>query len=356
MVSLAAALVALAVLARRAPRLAGSLGLGPIAAGVVVGMVTLAVLWAVELPFALAAEWWDRRYGISHASWLDSLLTPWLELLGAGTVLTIEIAVVMVLARRFPRFWCAAAWPLSVAVAAVFLFLSPYLLAWEVERPRDPELRRAAAALARELGVSGTPVDVEEVSTSSTEANAFATGLGPSERIGLHDTLLRKPFAEGEVRVVVAHEFAHLARDHLWKGLGWFALLSLPALWIVATATRRRGGLGDPGVVPYGLLVLLVLQLAAAPFANAVSRRYEAEADWVALRATEDPAAARGLFEGFAESSLGQAEPPAWLHLMFGTHPTSMERIAMARAWREHARGTRATTARRPPARSPAGS
>ena len=340
LLAIAATVVALAVLARRAPRFARGLGLGPIAAGVVVGMVTLAVLWAVDLPFSIAAEWWNRHHDLSHGSWIEWLVAPWAELLGSATFVTLEIVLVMLFARRFRRFWWLAVWPIFVAVTALFIFVSPYLLALDVEAPRDPALRRDAAALAQELGVSGTAVDVEKVSEYTDQANAFATGLGPTERIALYDTLLRKPFDDDEIRVVVAHEFAHISRDHLWKGLAWFALLSLPGLALIHAATARRGGLGDPGVLPYGLLVFVVLNLAAAPFSNAVSRRYEAEADWVALQATEDPRAVRGLFEAFARTSLGQSDPPAWSHVVFGTHPTLMERIAMARAWAERAPAT----------------
>ena len=58
--SLVATVIALLVLVRRAPRLARNTGLGPIGAGMIVGMITLAVVWAANLPFAIAARWWER--------------------------------------------------------------------------------------------------------------------------------------------------------------------------------------------------------------------------------------------------------------------------------------------------------
>jgi len=54
-----------------------------------------------------------------------------------------------------------------------------------------------------------------------------------------------------------------------------------------------------PEVVPFALLVLAVFGLLITPFGNAVSRRYEAEADWSALRATRDPRSAEGVFRKF---------------------------------------------------------
>jgi len=47
------------------------------------------------------------------------------------------------------------------------------------------------------------------------------------------------------------------------------------------------------------LLALTVLLLAVTPFTNAVSRRYEAEADWRSLNATRDPASTQKLFQTF---------------------------------------------------------
>jgi STE24 endopeptidase len=136
------------------------------------------------------------------------------------------------------------------------------------------------------------------------------------------------------VRVAAAHELAHIRRRHVWKGLAWFALLSLPGLYVVALATRRRGGLAEPRAVPLAALVLLCLQLALLPLTNAISRRYEVEADWIALETTRDPAAARGLFEGFAATDLTDPRPPAWSYVLLDDHPTLLQRIALTRAWR----------------------
>ena len=68
------------------------------------------------------------------------------------------------------------------------------------------------------------------------------------------------------------------------------------------------------------------------PLANAVSRRYEAEADWLALQATRDPASGVALDRNFVRTGLADPDPPTWVRLWYGTHPTPMERIAMARS------------------------
>jgi STE24 endopeptidase len=71
---------------------------------------------------------------------------------------------------------------------------------------------------------------------------------------------------------------------------------------------------------------------------NIVSRRDEAEADWSALKATHDPAAARSLFMTLAKASLANPDPPTWSYVLFEDHPTIVQRIAMVDAWQARAR------------------
>jgi STE24 endopeptidase len=109
--------------------------------------------------------------------------------------------------------------------------------------------------------------------------------------------------------------------------------------------TDRRGGIDRPSVVPFAVLVVVAIQLALQPAANVVSRRYEAEADWVGLRATRDPGAAASLFRKLSTTALDQPEPPFWVRALLSTHPSLADRVAMAEAWQ--ARATRGEEAPR---------
>ncbi len=134
--------------------------------------------------------------------------------------------------------------------------------------------------------------------------------------------------------MVIAHEFGHLSREHVLKSIGLYALFAFPGAYLVARFTRRRGGMREPTAVPLSLFVVTVLGLLALAPASAVSRRYEAEADWVALETVEDPAAAERLFERFTEITLSEPDPPDWFEVL-SSHPSVAKRIAMAVAWRE---------------------
>jgi STE24 endopeptidase len=327
-----AELATLTVLALRGPRLARGLALGRVGAGIVVGMVTVTVVWAVGLPFAIADTWWARRHGLSKGSWVEAVVGPWGRLLGSAMLALLVIAVVMGLAGRFPRGWWLAAAPIFTALAALVSLVSPYVVALSVQRPK-PSLRATARALERREGIGHVPVGIQKVHDMTTQANAMALGFGPTRRVVLWDTLLDGRFTRPEIRVVLAHELGHHQRRHILKGIGWFGLFALPGSFVLAHVTRRRGGMADPGVVPFGALVLVAIQLALLPVENAISRRYEAEADWVALQTTRDPAAAQGLFARFAQTSLEQPRPPWWAFALLHNHPSVMQRIEMARAW-----------------------
>jgi STE24 endopeptidase len=164
--------------------------------------------------------------------------------------------------------------------------------------------------------------------------NAFATGLGPSTSVFLYDTFLDGRFTHGEIAVVLAHEFGHVQRRHIWKGLAWYALFALPGAYLVTRAARRHGGLTEPEAIPPALFVVVALQILALPVFNVISRHIEAEADWIALQTTRDAPSAKRLFTQFSTTSLQQPRPPTWDYLLLENHPTIIQRIAMVEAWR----------------------
>jgi len=305
---------------------------GPIGTGMLLGMLGLGIVWLVELPFRLVTHWWVRRHEQSELGYLDWVFEDWALLAAQFLSICLALLIVMGLARKLGERWWLPGAAVFVGIAALLTFVAPYLDF--TTKPLDnPGLVAAARSYEQELGTARIPLRVEEVSEYTEQANAYAFGLGPSRRVVFWDTILQEPFSPGEQRVVLAHELAHHSQDHLPEGLGWFALFAVPGAWLLMRATRRRGGMGAPEAVPVALLVVAVLQLVTAPAANAISRRMEAEADWKALQVTRDPQSLEGLMVDFAESSLGDPDPPRWTEILFGTHPALADRVAMARAW-----------------------
>jgi STE24 endopeptidase len=337
LVATASMLIALLVLAWRLPRIVRGMKRGRVVRAIFVAVVLVVTLWFVGLPFSLADLWWQHHWGLGPFDVLAWLEAQW-ALAPRAIAVVVAIVLLVVLAGRFRQRWWLVATPVLVAIAALYAFGSTYLPGGSSHPLRNPGLRADAVRLERIEHVSGTPVGVEDVSSWTDQANAFTDGFGPSSRVTVWNTLVDGRFSRGEVDVVLAHEFGHVRSRHVLKALGWAALVMGPTLWLLAFATRRRGGLGEPANVPFAVLLLAVLSLAAAPFVNAVSRRYEAEADWRALAATRDPTSARKLFQAFERTSLEQPSPGLLDYLWLENHPTVLQRIAMANRWQERHR------------------
>jgi len=311
---------------------------------VIAGVVLLTVIAElVLLPLGAYLEVVDRRYGLSTESWglwardvaVSTLISAGLTALG--------LVVLVGLARRARRSWWA--WAAGAAAALVFAgsFLWPLVIepAFNSFTPMPAgQLRSDLFALARE---NGTPVDqvlVADASRRTTSLNAYVSGYGSTRRIVVYDTVLRE-LPDDQIESIVAHELGHVSADDVLTGTVIGALgaaAGVAALgWLLTwrPLLRRAGadGPGDPRVVPVLLLLIAVGTLLSTPVQNLVSRQIEARADLHALTLTRDPQTFIAMQKRLARSGLLEPSPPRVLQLIFGTHPTVAERVAMAQTW-----------------------
>jgi STE24 endopeptidase len=306
---------------------------GPIGTGMLLAMLGFGLVWLVNVPFAVAGNWWDRRHGVSKIGYGELLFGGWLSLGVQFLFLSFAVLIVMGLARLVGDWWWLPGSLAFVGLALLFVFISPYLTT-DAHPIEDRALAADVRRLAELQDSEDIEVRVEDVDKYTSAANAYATGVGPSRKVFLWNTLLDGRFRDGEVRAVTAHEFGHHSQNHLWKAVAWYALFAIPGAWIIARVTRRRGGMARPEAVPLALLVLVALSFVALPVQNVISRHMEAEADWEALETTRDPDSMTGLFRRFSITSLGDPTPPGWAYVMLDTHPPLLDRIEMAEAWR----------------------
>jgi STE24 endopeptidase len=331
--SLVVELVVLGLLAFFGRRLARGFALGEIGSGVMIGVAASLFVWTAMLPLAILGEWWDRRYGISKEDY-GSFVAKQATGLGVQVaVAAIVLVILMLLARRFRRHWWAIAAPLFVLVGAVFVVVLALLAPIGTKPIRQPEVAAAVERLKQREDVEDTRVRVEKVGNDTRAVNAMAIGVGPTTVVVLWDTLFRSHLSNRAIEFVTAHELGHVARRHIWKGLGWGLLFTVPLTFLLAEATRRRGGLHRAEVVPFALFATAALSLVTTPLQNVVSRHYESEADWRALQATRDPAAGREAFRSFTRIDLAAPNPPLWSYVVIDDHPTVMQRLRMTRAW-----------------------
>jgi STE24 endopeptidase len=168
----------------------------------------------------------------------------------------------------------------------------------------------------------------------TTGANAYVAGLGSTKRVVIYDTLIND-FPPAERRQVLAHEFGHARHHDLIVGLMWFAFVALVALFAIdllarSLAARRGVDFASPAGIAMLLAAAMVAIAISQPAANHWSRAIEARADAVSLRVTQQPDAAIALERRLTIQNLSRPQPTPVRQLLFGTHPTPMQRIGMA--------------------------
>jgi STE24 endopeptidase len=272
----------------------------------------------------------------------------WLRDVAVSTAISAAVTALALmsflwLVRRAPRTWWAWAGATAAGFVIVGSFLYPVLIEPAFNR-FDPmpagRLRTDLFALAEENGTPVQDVLVSDASRRTTALNAYVSGFGSTRRIVVYDTVLDR-LPDDEIQSIVAHELGHVAADDVLTGtligaLG--AAASVAGLgWLLAwSPLLRRAGAespADPRVVPLVLFLLAVGSLAATPVQNLVSRHVEARADVHALDLTTAPDAFIAMQRRLAETNLADPDPPAAWHWFFGSHPTTAQRVALARDW-----------------------
>jgi len=239
--------------------------------------------------------------------------------------------------HRFGR-----AWTLIAAVAAVPIILTGSVILpvfveplFNTYTPLPPSpLTKSILELAAQHGVRASVVYEFNLSKQETAANAFVSGIGPSERVALSDTLLNT-FQPDEALYVTAHELGHYVHGDLWRG-AWYAwvgsLVAIAFVYSVGGALVRRSprGLSDPATAPLIFALLLVLGLLTQPAANALSRQIEHNADAFAAANTHLGTAGVRAFARLGSQALSTLHPSPLVVWYFYTHPPLDERIWFA--------------------------
>jgi Zn-dependent protease with chaperone function len=328
--------VVFALYAWRGAAFARESAAGPIGTAMLLAMLGFGLVWLVTVPFELLSLWWQRRYDQSHESYGEVLFGGWVLLAVKFALLSFAVLVAVGLAKWLPRLWWIPASAIFVGLQVLLLFTTPYLVP-DTHRLRNPRLEAAAARIAEQEGVEGVPIREEKVHTK--DPNAFTTGLGPSRKVFVWSSMLDGRFTERQLEVVIAHEYGHQARNHLLKGIAWYALFTVPLAYLIAIAARRRGGMREAAAIPLVLLVYVVFGVVVTPLRTTISRHMEAEADWMALQTTRDPGATESLWRRVAATGLTDPNPPTAPYLVFYDHPSLAQRVAMARAWEKREAG-----------------
>jgi STE24 endopeptidase len=307
------------------------------------GLAIVLIGELVTLPFAAWRHSVVREYGLSTQTW-GGWLVDLLKGYAVGAVIGgVALVGFFTVTKLFPRWW----WAVGAAGAAVLMMVLTFVFPVLVEpvfnkfTPMEAgQLRTDLLALAERDGVPVKDVLVADASRRTRAVNAYVSGYGATRRIVVYDTLLAE-VSEAEVRSVVAHELSHAKSNDVLTGtlvsaLGAAAAVLMIYLLGAWAALLRRAGVDDIGE-PRAIALLLVIGtiggLLAGPAQGFVSRKVESRADAHALELTGDPATYETMMTRLATVNLSDPDPNPVEQALTGSHPTAVERIAMARAW-----------------------
>lgn len=279
----------------------------------------------------------------TFAAWLWDHTKGFLVSVLIGSIL---VALALWGIRLMPRRWWLALWLGGIPIAIFLVVVAPVLIDTlfnKFEPLKNPVLRQKLLDLASLAGISGADVFQVDKSKQTKTMNAYVTGIGPTKRIVLWDTLLAK-MSDDEILAVMGHEMGHYVLHHIWKGMAFGALFMLGVLFagqkIVEKGTARWGprwgfaSPDDPAGLPYLLLVLGVGTFLLTPVFAGFSRHIEHESDTFTLELTRLNEAAATAFVKFAEDSKIDPRPPKLIELWLYSHPTLADRIEFALSYR----------------------
>jgi STE24 endopeptidase len=303
---------------------------------VLLAVAALAVVGRlVTLPFAIIGHHRSVAYGLSDEAW-----GPWTVDLLKSLVLSIVVSGLLLLvlvgcARRWPRAWPAVAGTVLGALVMAGSFVYPVLVEPAFNHFTSLEngpLRTQILHLADEEHVHLDDVLVADASRRTTTLNAYVSGYGSTRRVVLYDNVVHD-LPRPEILSIVAHELGHAHHDDVLTGSILAALgttLGIGLLGLVVSVVRRGpGGMRDPTVVPLVVALVAIATLLSSPVNNGLSRLIETRADVASLEATRDPTAFIRMQRELDLHSLSD-DPPAWSHFWFGSHPTTLQRVAIA--------------------------
>lgn len=319
----------------------------PAGGAAVAGGLALA-LSASTLPVRALARRRRIAVGLDTQSWrgwlADTAKANAVEVGFAGVAGT----GIVIATQRYPRSWWLPVSGASVGVGAALAALAPVVLDPifnDFTRLPEGETRADVLALAAGAGVSVGEVYSVDASRRTTAANAYVTGLGPTKRVVLFDTMLDR-YSRDEVRLVVAHELGHVRHRDVPRNVAYAALIAPAAAWAVQRCSWALSDeRGTPGSLPALALAGALVAVPLGPISNRLSRAVERRADEFSLELGGAGAADAFIsFErGIALQNVADLEPPRWLTRLMASHPPTAERIGAAVAFSQRGASTPAS-------------
>ena len=282
-----------------------------------------------------------------------------------GAVLAAVIGIPFILALLWLTLHTGPDWWLWAALFVIgfqflMLILYPMVISplFNKFTPlEEGELSRALKELAQRCHFAASGIFVMDGSRRSAHSNAYFTGIGRTRRIVLYDTLVSE-LSVLELCAVLAHEIGHYKLRHIPKSMllscvltvAGFYVLSVVVHWPVLYEAFGGGAWPADSRTPLGVaqgflicsLIAPSLTFWSGPLFNALSRKYEYEADSYAKTQTDARPMGSALLK-LSEKNLSNLTPHPLFSSYHYSHPALLERLQALQELRPQGSGRKST-------------
>jgi STE24 endopeptidase len=320
-------------------------GTGYVGSVILVGILVL-ISAVVSLPFDYVRTFSiEAKFGFNRTTRKLFLID-----LGKSAALAIVVMTPLILAvdyamRQLGSWWWLAVWAILVAFNLLALLIVPTFilpLFNKFEPVEDENLRARIETLMKRCGFHAKGVFRMDASKRSSHGNAFFTGVGPSKRVVLFDTLLERLTPE-EIEAVLAHELGHFKLRHIFKRLllhlGGSLLILAFLGWLIDQDWLYESFGIDSSLahdIPLTgvLLFLLILPLVSGWF-KVVSSHFSRQQEFAADSYAANRASAKALGSALVKLHRDNAStltPDPIYSAVNDAHPSAAQRIARLQA------------------------
>jgi len=279
----------------------------------------------------------ENAFGFNTATprlWVKDFVKS--QLLSA-IIIALVAAVGFWIVTVSPSFWWFWVWVSFVIFSLFMMYISPYVIdpLFNTFTPiEDQELVCRIRLLLGKVGITVRRVFKMDASKRSRHTNAYFSGIGKVKRIVLYDTLLES-MDRDQILAVLAHEAGHWKRKHVAKIFVAAQAVSFFAFY-AGFRILQTDVLGEWFEVRhetfFAKLVLIgfiggIVSLPVVPLSNYLSRKFEREADRVAVSMTGDKNAMIGALVKLSKDNLANLHPHPLYAAFYYSHPSVVRRI-----------------------------
>jgi len=292
----------------------------------------------LNLPLELASVFGlEERYGFNRTTAGTFVLDKVKTYALFAVIGSVAACGILIFFRVFPQYGWLLAWAFLAALMLLLQYVGPNWILPLFNRFTPLEegpLRDTIMTTAQRAGFDLEGISVMDGSRRSNKSNAFFTGMGRKKRIVLFDTLINR-HTPGELSSVLAHEIGHFKLRHIWRrtflSLAQTGIM-LYLLSLMLYSEPLYAAFGLKATPIYAGLVFFAILYAPIDFllslaTNALSRRYEYEADAFAARTTQRPQDLAAALKRLARDNLSNPTPH-WLYVLLEySHPPVLDRL-----------------------------